>query len=190
MTMDDRMQQAGAPLDGRRLRDAYGLFATGVSIVTARSAGGTRLGMTVSSFNAVSLAPPLVLFSLARSAASFDAWAEAEHFAVHVLSAAQRALSDRFARAGADKWAGLPDIAGPATGAPLIEGALAVLECRTHARHPGGDHLIVLGEVLALATRHPAASRPLVFFASRYRELAMPDRADPAPPDQGPLGWS
>jgi flavin reductase (DIM6/NTAB) family NADH-FMN oxidoreductase RutF len=178
-----------AAADGRRLRDAYGLFATGVAIVTARDAAGARLGMTVSSFNAVSLAPPLVLFSVARSAAGFAAWAEAEHFAVHVLGAGERALSDRFARAGADKWAGLPDRPGPASGAPLIEGALATFECRTHARHPGGDHLILVGEVLAIATRRPGPPRPLLFFASCYRELADPPPAS-SPPEFGPLGWS
>ncbi|WP_439578293.1 flavin reductase family protein [Elioraea sp.] len=160
-----------AELDPREFRQTLGLFPTGVAIVTTRRADGTRVGMTVNSFNAVSLKPPLVLFSVARSAPSLPAWESAEAFAVNILAAGQEGLSGRFARAGTDKWEGLADLRGPATGAPLLEGTLATLECRTHARYPGGDHLIVLGEVNAVA-RRGATAPPLVFFASRYRHLA------------------
>ena len=171
------MECHAAPFDARLLRQALGLFPTGVAIVTARLGEGERLGMTVSSFNAVSLAPPLVLFGVAETARGHAAWAKAEHFAVNVLAEDQADLSSRFARADTEKWAGLEDLRGRATDAPLIPGALASFECRAFARHPGGDHLVILGEVLALHRRPLLAPRPLVFFASRYRAL-IPAAAD------------
>src|SRR5690242_14000434 len=90
----------------REFRDALGQFATGVAVVTAE-VEGTLLGATVSSFNSVSLAPPLILFSLARSAQSFPLWLNAKQFGVTVLGENQNDISNRFARGGADKWAGL-----------------------------------------------------------------------------------
>lgn len=164
------MQAASAEsLDERRFRDALGAFPTGVAIVTAAADSGERLGMTVSSFNSVSLSPPLVLFSLARRAHSFAAWCRTRHYAVNILSRDQEQLSNRFARALGDKWADTVAIGG-ATGAPLLPNALAAFECAAHARHDGGDHAIFVGRVVAL---HLSAQRhePLIFFGGRYRRL-------------------
>lgn len=161
----------------RAFRGVLGLFPTGVAVITTETAAGERLGATVSSFNAVSLDPPLVLFSLARSARSFAAWNEAETFAVNVLSESQQRASSQFATAMIDKWQGLASVAGRETGLPLLCGALAWLECRTWARYDGGDHVIMVGEVLAWERPQTPSPRPLVFFNSRYAELAGDDTA-------------
>jgi flavin reductase (DIM6/NTAB) family NADH-FMN oxidoreductase RutF len=162
--------------DERRLRDALGAFPTGVAIVTAVS-GSERLGMTISSFNSVSLSPPLVLFSLARRAYSFAAWCGAAHYAINILSRDQEQLSNRFARPG-DKWTGVVTLEGT-TGAPLLPNALASFECEAHARHDGGDHAIFVGRVVALH-RSALTSEPLLFFGGRYRRLD-PGFQDPLP---------
>ena len=99
--------QAGASFDAMEFRKALGTFATGVTIITARAADGAPIGLTANSFNSVSLDPPLVLWSLANNAMSFDAFRAATHWAVHVLGSDQEDLSGRFARRGEDKFAGL-----------------------------------------------------------------------------------
>ena len=137
---------AGKPFGLRALRRALGAFATGVTIVTARDASGEPVGMTANSFNSVSLDPPLVLWSVDRSARSAPAFRDASHFAVHVLAQDQADLSNRFARKGEDKFADL-DWRETGHGVPLLPGALATFECRTHAVHEGGDHEIIVGEV-------------------------------------------
>lgn len=157
-------------MNARSLRDAFGLFATGVTIVTTRDGDGAPVGITASSFNTVSLEPPLVLWSLGRGALSFPAFAEASHFAVHVLAADQRALSDRFARAGSDKFAGLP-LAEGLGGVPLLDGVATVFECETEHRYAGGDHLILVGRVLRLSLPE-AAPPPLLFHHGRYAAIA------------------
>jgi flavin reductase (DIM6/NTAB) family NADH-FMN oxidoreductase RutF len=154
-------------------RSALGVFPTGVAVVTARAPDGLLLGMTVSSFNSVSLEPPLVLFSLARTVLSFSAWQAAGAWGISVLGETQDGISTRFAQSGGGKWHGFEPIAG-ATGVPLIPGALAHFECERHAHHDGGDHLIFVGRVLALGRRAGLASRPLVFFAGRYHQLDRP----------------
>lgn len=167
----------------QELRAVFGKFATGVTVMTAVTQTGEKLGATVSSFNSVSLDPPLILFSLARSARAFDSWAETDAFAVNVLAEDQTEISNRFARAMSDKWAGLDMTASDALGMPLIRGALAVLECATHAHYDGGDHLIIVGRVVAVQ-QSEEARRPLLFYGSRYRSLdtqhtiATPDDAD------------
>jgi flavin reductase (DIM6/NTAB) family NADH-FMN oxidoreductase RutF len=159
----------------RAFRGVLGMFPTGVAVITTETPAGERLGTTVSSFNAVSLDPPLVLFSLARSARSFAAWNEASTFAISVLSESQQRLSSQFAAAMTDKWKGLTAVPGRETGLPLLGGALAWFECRTWARYDGGDHVIMVGEVLAWERSQGESSRPLVFFNSRYAELAGGD---------------
>ncbi|MGD9944791.1 MAG: flavin reductase family protein [Burkholderiaceae bacterium] len=156
--------------DPRALRHALGQFATGVAVVTARGPNGRLTGVTVNSFNSVSLDPPLILFSLHRQATRLTPLLEAEGFAVNVLGRAQRSLSDRFARASDASWDGVGYRSGR-TGAPCLQGALAHLECRLHASYDGGDHLIVLGRVIELA--HHADDEPLIFFRGRYHELAV-----------------
>lgn len=156
--------------DNRRFRDALGAFPTGVAIVTAATADGERLGMTVSSFNSVSIAPPLVLFSVTRRANSFEAWTKVGRYAVNILSAQQEDLSNRFARPLADKWSGLTVLDGE-TGVPVLPNALAVFECEPYARYDGGDHDIFVGRVVALRTTPHKQELPLIFFGGRYRRL-------------------
>jgi flavin reductase (DIM6/NTAB) family NADH-FMN oxidoreductase RutF len=153
-------------------RNALGVFPTGVAIVTARSADGLLHGMTVSSFNSVSLEPPLVLFSVARTVSSFSTWLMATAWGVSVLAESQDGLSTRFAQSGGGKWSGVEPMMG-STGVPLIPGALAHFECERYAVHDGGDHLIFVGRVLALG--RPAGSfAPLVFFSGRYHLIDRP----------------
>lgn len=160
-------------------RAALGRFPTGVAIATALH-GGERLGLTISSFNSVSLSPPLVLFSVARSSLSFPAWQKVEHFAINVLEENQHDVSTRFAKAGAAKWGGMSIILGT-TGAPLIANSLVSFECSAYARHDGGDHEIFIGRVLSFRLRDSADIRPLVFHGGRYRRLDhAPARGDPA----------
>lgn len=154
----------------QEFRLALGLFPTGVVIATATTGEGERLGMTLSSFNSVSLSPPLILFSINRSAKSFDAWTAVEHYAVNVLSQSQDALSTRFARPSADKWQGLMPLDGE-TDAPLIPNALATFECVPYAQYDGGDHVIMVGLVISIRRSDTAGNGPLVFHCGRYREL-------------------
>lgn len=153
-------------IDQAHLRRAFGQFATGVTIVTTLDAEGAPVGVTASSFNTVSVQPPLVLWSIARSAYSYAAFAGARHFAVHVLEASQRNLSDRFARASSDKFAGLHIRKGEG-GLPLLDAVSTVFECETAHRYAGGDHLILVGKVLKLRLPEDAGP-PLLFHRGRY----------------------
>lgn len=148
----------------REFRDALGSFATGVTIATTLAADGAPVGVTASSFNSVSLDPPLVLWSLAKNSLSREAFSRSGHFAVHVLAASQRELSDRFARSGADKFDGVDWLRG-ALGAPVFPEFAARFECRTRHEYEGGDHIILVGEVVEFEAR-PVA--PLLFLAGRY----------------------
>jgi len=156
--------------DVRAFRNALGQFATGVAVIVAE-VDGIRLATTVSSFNSVSLTPPLVLFSLARSALSFELWQRVDQFAVTVLSGNQAEMSNRFARAGTDKWLDVEVITGR-NGVPLLPGALAHFECSTHARYDGGDHQIVVGHVDHFTVADIKEVGPLIFYAGQYRSLA------------------
>jgi flavin reductase (DIM6/NTAB) family NADH-FMN oxidoreductase RutF len=154
---------------GRTFRHALGEFATGVAVVTARGKGEELVGMTMSSFNSVSLDPPLVLFSVDRKARSLPAMLEAKGFAVNVLSRDQESISNQFARALSDKWDRVQTSIGHAE-APLIAGALVHFECAPHAVYDGGDHVIFVVRVVRHAVRSEAAA-PLIFFRGRYRDL-------------------
>ena len=149
----------------RELRDALGRFATGVTVVTTMTPRGP-LGITANSFASVSLAPPLVLWSPARKSRRFPAFEAASHFAIHVLSAGQRGLAERFALPG-DGFAEV-DFAAGFGNAPLLPGCAARFECRHAAGYDGGDHLIVVGEVLRL---EQADLPPLLFHRGEYRAL-------------------
>jgi flavin reductase (DIM6/NTAB) family NADH-FMN oxidoreductase RutF len=153
-------------------RRALGVFPTGVVVITGRAADGAIHGMTVSSFNSVSLDPPLVLFSVARTVSSFATWQTATAWGISVLAEAQDGVSTRFAQSGGGKWSGFEPIAGT-TGVPLIPGALAHFECERYAVYDGGDHLIFVGRVLALG-RPAGVSGPLVFFSGRYHQIDRP----------------
>ncbi len=146
-------------------RAALGMFATGVTIVTARGADGTLVGLTANSFNSVSLSPPLVLWSLARRAGSMPALRAGSHYAINILAAEQHALAERFASKVGDRFAGVAWQEGTA-GAPLIEGAAAVFECFNRSRYEEGDHVIFVGEVERCT--HRAGAQPLIFHGGRY----------------------
>ena len=152
-------------------RKALGSFATGVTIITTRGKDGEPLGLTVNSFNAVSLNPPMVLWSLANNALSLPVFRESSHWAVHVLAADQEALSGRFARRGADKFKGIAAEAG-VNGIPLLIGCSARFQCKTAFQYEGGDHIIFVGEVLQF-DRSDAS--PLVFHAGRYAHATRRD---------------
>jgi flavin reductase (DIM6/NTAB) family NADH-FMN oxidoreductase RutF len=151
----------------RELRDALGRFATGLTVVTTMTADGP-LGITANSFASVSLEPPLVLWSPARKSWRFPAFEAASHFAIHVLSAGQRGLAERFSRPGDLGFDGV-DFTPGFGDAPLLAGCCARFECRHEAGYDGGDHLIVVGLVLRLTQ---ADLPPLLYHRGRYRGLA------------------
>lgn len=149
-----------AALDARALRRAFGQFATGVTVITTREADRPApVGITVNSFASVSLDPPLILWSAARSSMRHAHFSGAQAFAVHVLAADQRSLADRFSRSG-DGFDALPHALNPED-VPILPGTLARFECRTEATHEGGDHTIIIGRVLRFEVRDGAL--PLVF---------------------------
>ena len=149
----------------QEFRAALGMFATGVTIVTALTADGQPVGLTANSFNSVSLDPPLVLWSLAQAAASLPAFRAGSHYAVNVLAADQRGLAERFAVRGADRWAGLRFESGLA-GVPLLAGAAATFECFNRSRYDEGGHVIFVGEVERCSWRQGAS--PLLFHGGRF----------------------
>ncbi len=146
-------------------RQALGMFATGVTVVTARGVDGALVGLTVSSFNSVSLAPPLVLWSLGLTSSRLAALRACSHYAVNVLSAAQVDLARQFATRVPD-WSQVPHRTGPQGGAPLIDGCLAHFECRNKSRYTEGDHDIFVGEVLH-CEQH-AGLAPLLYHAGQF----------------------
>ena len=149
----------------QEFRSALGMFATGVTIVTARTAEGTVIGLTANSFNSVSLDPPLVLWSLAQAAGSLPVFRAGSHYAINVLAKDQKALAERFATKGADRWNGVGFVEGMG-GAPLLEGAAATFECFNRSRYEEGDHVIFVGEVERCA--HRIGASPLLFHGGRY----------------------
>lgn len=159
----------------REFRDALGKFATGVAIVTAKSTDGTDIGMTVNSLNSVSLDPPLILFSVARSAGSFDHWQRASQFGVSILSESQGEIALRFARPAVEKWRDVRAHPARDVRAQLISDAIAHLECKCHAHHDAGDHLIIVGRVVNLQSHSCAASAGLLFYEGRFRQLRPAD---------------
>ncbi|CAM3601479.1 flavin reductase family protein [Polaromonas hydrogenivorans] len=162
-------------LDPKEFRAALGSFATGVTVITARAADGTAVGLTANSFNSVSIDPPMVLWSLSKRAYSLPVFTASEHWAVHVLAADQEPLSNRFARAGEDKFAGL-DLEDNVASLPLLKGCAARFQCKTSFQYEGGDHIIFVGEVTSFErSDHP----PLVFHAGRY---ALATQKDPSLP--------
>jgi flavin reductase (DIM6/NTAB) family NADH-FMN oxidoreductase RutF len=164
---------AASDLDARAFRRALGQFATGVAVITAQAADASAIGLTMSSFNSVSVDPPLILFSIDRKAFSLTAMTKAEGYAVNILGRDQEHLSDKFARALGDKWAAVEHTLGYT--APLIAGALAHFECVPYAQYDGGDHVIFVGRVVRFSA-HPA-KEPLIFFRGAYRSLAGTERS-------------
>ena len=155
----------------QEFRAALGMFATGVTIVTARTATGELVGLTANSFNSVSLDPPLVLWSLARVAGSMPVLSAGSHYAINILAAGQRTLAERFASKGADRFEGVAFTEGVG-GAPLLAGAVASFECFNRSRYEEGDHVIFVGEVERCA--HQPGATPLLFHGGKfYAELPL-----------------
>ncbi len=162
------------PVDSQAFRRALGSFTTGVCIVTCppSSQGAAPVALTVSSFASVSLEPPLVLWCIDKASDRFSAFNAADAYGVSVLGEGQDAVSVAFA--GDGRLCDVPTRIAQ-TGAPLIEGAIAQLDCRVAARHDAGDHVILVGEVLTIAVADERP--PLVYHRGRYRQLAP--HADP-----------
>ena len=149
-------------------RIAFGQFATGVCIVTATNSG-VSIGMTVSSFNSVSLDPPLVLWSVGRHAPEYTAFCQASHYAIHVLANDQVALSNRFATPGIDKFEGI-EVAISEQGVPLLSGTVACFHCAAMHNYPAGDHNILVGSVL-LVDQAASGVAPLLYYSSGYHDI-------------------
>ncbi|QRQ83999.1 flavin reductase family protein [Cupriavidus oxalaticus] len=152
----------------RRFRNALAMFATGVAVITAPRAGEVPVGITVASFNSVSLDPPLVLFSVDRRCLSLADLRSAPRYAVNVLAEAQQEISNRFARANSGKWDGI-HFGNLGDRHVLLPDTLATFECEPYAMHDGGDHVIFIGRVVRHQARHDG--RPLIFFGGKYRAL-------------------
>lgn len=159
---------APMPLDEATFKLAMSHFASGVTVVTTEH-GGVPYGMTVASFASLSLRPPLVLICIERSVKSHDAIAAAGHFGVSILGEEQSAISGRFASKSDDKFTGISLRRGT-LGAPLIEGAICMIECRITNQFPGGDHSIFVGEAVGAVT---AEGKPLVYYRSAYRQITI-----------------
>ena len=143
-----------------------GCFATGVAVVTAVDKSGAKVGMTINSFNSVSLQPPLVLWSIANDSQSFETFVAAEHFAVNVLGVHQLDICEQFAARGTDKFNGL-DCSEGIAGVPILPVYSAVFECKAEHRYDGGDHAILVGRVLRFEDRK---TDPLIFYRGHYLE--------------------
>jgi flavin reductase (DIM6/NTAB) family NADH-FMN oxidoreductase RutF len=150
---------SGEGFDLRDFRSALGTFATGVTIITARSKAGGLYGLTANSFTSVSLTPPLVLWSASLYAQSLPAFQEGSHFVVNILAHDQIELSNKFARSHDNKFAEIDHMI-PECGAPVLIGAAAHFECRNEYRHYGGDHIIFIGHV----ERYAYTSKPTLLF--------------------------
>lgn len=159
-----RNNNAAAEVDLSRFRRALGCFATGVAVVTTVDGKGTKVGMTISSFNSVSLDPPLVLWSVADDSFSYDVFTNADHFAVNVLAMHQKDLADRFALSRENKFDGL-DYKEGLHGIPILPDFAACFECSTEHIYPGGDHKIIVGRVLRVEDRE---TDPLIFYRGHY----------------------
>jgi flavin reductase (DIM6/NTAB) family NADH-FMN oxidoreductase RutF len=152
----------------KRLRDAFGCFPSGVTVVTLRDGEGRPTGITVNSFSSLSLDPPLLMFSVGCQQVSCR-WFEAQDcFTVNVLAAGQESLAWQFARPMKDKFEGV-DWREGANGTPVLEGAIAGFECRKWSMMDGGDHKIVVGEITDFSS---AEGDALVFFRGAMREAA------------------
>ncbi len=164
--MSHPLSSAAAPeFDSRQFRNALSQFATGVTVITTRLDDDNFLGLTASSFNSVSLAPPLVLWSLSQGASSLPVFSGNSHYVINVLAGDQRALAERFATRIENRFDGV-GFQLSHTGLPILSGVSAWFECHNRSRYPEGDHVIFVGEV----ERCEVSPKPaLVFHGGRFR---------------------
>jgi len=153
----------------REFRDALGTFATGVCVISANPEGWEPFGMTVNSFASVSLDPPLVLWSLQNDSDMYEAFEKTERYCVNILRSDQQDMSNQYAKKG-DHLLSSDHFEIGDSGAPVMPETLVSMECELEARHPGGDHIILVGRVLELTQRNNG--EPLLFCSGAYRELA------------------
>ena len=160
-----------------QVRSAMASFAAGVTVVTTLEADGSPQGLTATAFSSVSMQPPLCLVCLDHRSRTFTALTEKKRFAVSMLKHSQEPVSNQFAAAEGDKFADVPWTPGQVTGCPLIDGALASVECEVESVHRAGDHDIFVGRIVSIAV---GDGMPLVYFRGAYAEL-MPE-VTPATP--------
>ncbi|MEM1386952.1 MAG: flavin reductase [Pseudomonadota bacterium] len=168
----------------RAFRDALSSFATGVTVVTAPGRDGTPVGITASSFNSVSTEPPLILWSVGKTSRSAPSFEAAEYFAVHVLTPEQTDLSNTFAKSGIDKFAQTA-FEEDEHGVPILPGTAARFDCRRWAVYEGGDHWIIVGEVLSIDTLQ---RQGLVFGGGAYSLAAPLEALRPDLAEDGGVG--
>jgi len=160
------------PAEGEKAQQAFrsvlGQFATGVTVMTTLASSGEKVGLTVNSFNSLSLDPPLILWSIANSTPSFECFQVGEAFAVNVLSSNQEDLALQLAQTSKNKFQGIRIVTG-LDNVPLINGCVAYLECNVDARHPGGDHDIIVGHVTRVFNLSRA---PLLFHGGEFRTIS------------------
>lgn len=159
-------------VDEQLFREAISLFATGVTVITARTAAG-RAGMTASAVCSLSMEPVQLLVCISERLPTHSALEESRRFAVNVLGEGQSDLARRFATPDIDKFAGTE--VSESDGIPLLDRAIAHFVCDVHERFPGGDHSIFIGQVQKLSLRR--GSRPLLYFASQFGSLSSPEEA-------------
>jgi flavin reductase (DIM6/NTAB) family NADH-FMN oxidoreductase RutF len=158
-----------AAVSSDEFRHACGRFASGVTIATVVDRDGVPHGLTVSSFTSVSLSPPLVSICLGHAVSLIDTFRAASHFGINILAEEQQELSQHFARKGHDRFQGIPWAPGT-TGAPLLEGVLAAIECEVYQFVPMGDHDILVGQMVGTQVRE---GNPLLHFRGSYRKLQI-----------------
>ena len=156
--------------DSIELRNAFGLFTTGVTIITANPEGYEPFGVTANSFSSLSLDPPLLLWSLQKNSDTWDAFEATTQFAVNILTTDQQDMSNRYATKGDHDLAADEYTLGD-SGCPILTSCIASFECESTERYEGGDHIILIGKVLELNCNDPDA-QPLLFQRGQYRSLA------------------
>jgi flavin reductase (DIM6/NTAB) family NADH-FMN oxidoreductase RutF len=154
-------------IDPRELRNVFGAFATGVTVITTKDGAGKPFGLTANSYTSLSLDPPLVLVCVDKKVDCYACFEQSKIFVVNILSEGQDQLSTRFATKGIEKFEGVAIRQGN-LGAPLLEGAVAHIECTLVSAYEGGDHTIYVGEVQAASA---SGDRPLLFFKGKYTHL-------------------
>jgi flavin reductase (DIM6/NTAB) family NADH-FMN oxidoreductase RutF len=161
------MNLADPPFDARSLRDAFGCFATGVTVVTGCAGDGTRAGLTANSFTSVSLDPPLLLFCPANGASALPLIRASGRFAINVLDLDGQAVADRFTQKGVDRFAEHDWLDWH--GLPVLAAAKAAFACEIHADHDGGDHRIIVGRIVRYGLAPERES--LLYLHGRYRRV-------------------